>query len=136
MLTDQQLEAMEVTSWGNLPTLQEAGFFGRSRELWLIERAFVGNTRRLTISGFGGQGKTYLAVEAGLWLQRTGMFKRVCFVDYAAFQVGLFHSCKIERNRELGEWGNGEIGKNMMIQFFFNNHLSALLVMTTINPKI
>lgn len=70
----------------NLPKLQEAGFFGRSRELWLIERALVQGTRRITISGFGGQGKTYLAVEAGRWLQRTGMFQRVCWVNYAAFQ--------------------------------------------------
>jgi tetratricopeptide (TPR) repeat protein len=35
---------------------------------------------------FGGQGKTYLAVEAGRWLSQTGMFDAVCFVDYAAFQ--------------------------------------------------
>ncbi len=72
--------------YGNLPQLQEAGFFGRSRELWFIERAFVQGTQRITMSGFGGQGKTYLAVEAGRWLYRTGMFEKVCFVDYAAFQ--------------------------------------------------
>jgi tetratricopeptide (TPR) repeat protein len=40
----------------------------------------------MTIAGFGGQGKTYLAVEAGRWLSQTGMFDTVCFVDYAAFQ--------------------------------------------------
>ncbi|BAY91818.1 MULTISPECIES: tetratricopeptide repeat protein [unclassified Tolypothrix] len=70
----------------NLPELQEAGFFGRSRELWEIERWFIQGTRRITISGFGGQGKTYLAAEAGRWLSRTGMFEKVCFVNYAAFQ--------------------------------------------------
>lgn len=71
----------------NLPPIQEAGFFGRSYELWQIERAFVvQGTRRLTISGFGGQGKTYLAIEAGSWLAETGLFDWVCFVDYAAFQ--------------------------------------------------
>jgi len=70
----------------NLPQRQEAGFFGRSRELWQIERDFVQGTRRITITGFGGQGKTYLAVEAGLWALQTGQFERVCFVDYAAFQ--------------------------------------------------
>ncbi|MDZ7959330.1 MAG: tetratricopeptide repeat protein [Aulosira sp. DedQUE10] len=70
----------------NLPELQEAGFFGRSRELWDIERWFVQGTRRISISGFGGQGKTYLAAEAGRWLSRTGMFEKVCFVNYAAFQ--------------------------------------------------
>ncbi|BAY28322.1 TPR domain protein [Nostoc carneum NIES-2107] len=70
----------------NLPELQEAGFFGRSQELWEIERWFVEGTRRITISGFGGQGKTYLAAEAGRWLSRTGMFEKVCFVNYADFQ--------------------------------------------------
>jgi tetratricopeptide (TPR) repeat protein len=69
-----------------LPELAEEGFFGRSWELWQIERAFVQGTRRITIAGFGGQGKTYLAVEAGRWLAQTGMFDTVCFVDYAAFQ--------------------------------------------------
>lgn len=70
----------------NLPKLQDAGFFGRSQELWQIERAFVQNVRSLAIVGFGGQGKTTLAIAAGDWLQQTGLFARVCFVDYAAFQ--------------------------------------------------
>jgi hypothetical protein len=70
----------------NLPKQPEAGFFGRSRELWKIDRWFTQNTRRITLSGFGGQGKTSLAIEAGAWLQKTGMFSRVCFVDYANFQ--------------------------------------------------
>jgi len=70
----------------NLPELQEAGFVGRKHELWVIERAFVQGTRRLTLSGFGGQGKTYLAIEAGQWLCQTGMFEAVCFIDYASFQ--------------------------------------------------
>ena len=70
----------------NLPKQPEAGFFGRSRELWKIDRWFTQNTRRITLSGFGGQGKTSLAIEAGAWLQTTGMFSRVCFVDYANFQ--------------------------------------------------
>jgi hypothetical protein len=38
------------------------------------------------LTGFGGQGKTALATEAGRWLLRTGMFERVCFVSYAGFQ--------------------------------------------------
>jgi tetratricopeptide (TPR) repeat protein len=69
-----------------LPELAEEGFFGRSRELWEIDQEFVRGTRRITIAGFGGQGKTYLAIEAGRWLAQTGMFDAVCFVDYAAFQ--------------------------------------------------
>ncbi|MFI3218570.1 MAG: tetratricopeptide repeat protein [Methylococcales bacterium] len=70
----------------NLPKRQDAGFFGRSKELWDIERAFVQNVRSIAITGFGGQGKTTLAIEAGNWLQQTGLFTQVCFVDYAAFQ--------------------------------------------------
>jgi len=71
----------------NLPDVQESGFFGRSRELWQIERAFaVEDCRRFSITGFGGQGKTALAVEAGRWLLRTHLFERVCMVSYAAYQ--------------------------------------------------
>jgi tetratricopeptide (TPR) repeat protein len=76
----------------NLPS-PIVGFFGRRRELWAIERAFTPNptepqkeTRRMTIAGFGGQGKTALAAEAGRWLVRSGLFETVVFVDYAAFQ--------------------------------------------------
>ncbi|WP_434687516.1 tetratricopeptide repeat protein [Pseudanabaena minima] len=71
---------------GNLSEVQKAGFWGRAWELWQIERAYVRDTRRVTISGFGGMGKTYLAEEAGRWLLRTGMFARVCLVGYANFQ--------------------------------------------------
>jgi len=66
-----------------LPPRPEAGFFGRRRELWQIERGFAGDTRRISISGFGGQGKTALALEAGRWLLRTGLFHRAVFVNYA-----------------------------------------------------
>jgi len=70
----------------NLPRSSEAGFFGRRRELWDIERWFAGETRRITITGFGGQGKTALAQEAGSWLVRAGMFKAAVFVDYSRVQ--------------------------------------------------
>jgi tetratricopeptide (TPR) repeat protein len=79
-------------SRSNLPNPQAteaglpAGFWGRKQELWEIERDFVSGTRRLTIAGFGGQGKTALAQEVGRWLQRTGMFEAVCFVSYASYQ--------------------------------------------------
>ncbi len=78
--------ALEQPFASNLPELQEAGFVGRKYELWVIEQAFVHGTRRLTLSGFGGQGKTYLAIEAGQWLCQTGLFEAVCFIDYASFQ--------------------------------------------------
>ncbi len=82
----KQAQLIDLKEFHNLPDLQEAGFVGRSWELWEIEKSFVKNTRRMTITGFGGQGKTYLAIEAGLWLLETGFFERVCFVNYAAFQ--------------------------------------------------
>jgi tetratricopeptide (TPR) repeat protein len=70
----------------NLPDRQESGFYGRKRELWDIERWFVQGTRCIVITGFGGQGKTTLALEAGRWLLRAGLFARVCFVTYSGFQ--------------------------------------------------
>jgi tetratricopeptide (TPR) repeat protein len=73
-------------SASNLPKLQQAGFFGRQRELWNIERKFVRGTRRITLTGVGGQGKTYLVQEVGRWLHQTLLFKRVVFVDFAYCQ--------------------------------------------------
>ena len=71
----------------NLPPAPEAGFFGRKRKLWDIERWFAGPTRRITLTGFGGQGKTALALEAGRWLTRTGLFQAAVFVSYAHVQA-------------------------------------------------
>ena len=78
--------AAPATLVTDLPEVQESGFWGRRRELWDIERWFVGGTPRMVVHGFGGEGKTYLAAEAGRWLMRTGLFQRVCFVDYKSFQ--------------------------------------------------
>ena len=71
----------------SLPAEPEAGFFGRKRNLWEIERWFAGHTRRITVTGFGGQGKTALALEAGRWLTRTGFFSAAVRVDYARVQA-------------------------------------------------
>jgi tetratricopeptide (TPR) repeat protein len=86
LLTETEVKLSEPAAASDLPRLQESGFYGRRRELWDIERWFVGGTRRIVVKGFGGEGKTYLTQEAGRWLQRAGMFERVCFVGYAAFQ--------------------------------------------------
>lgn len=71
----------------NLPPEPEAGFAGRRWELWQIETWFAGPTRRITLTGFGGQGKTALAQEAGRWLLRTAMFQAAAFVDYSRIQT-------------------------------------------------
>jgi len=73
---------------GFLPPKPEAGFFGRSQELWDIERWFAEAdprkaTHRISLTGFGGQGKTALALEAGRWLLKTGLFRAAAFVNYA-----------------------------------------------------
>jgi tetratricopeptide (TPR) repeat protein len=86
LLTKTRVAAPAPALWGNLPEMQESGFHGRSHALWAMERWFVAGTRRLVVHGFGGQGKTALAIEAGRWLYRTGLFTRVCFVSYANFQ--------------------------------------------------
>jgi tetratricopeptide (TPR) repeat protein len=86
LLTGIEVKLPEPAAASDLPRPQESGFYGRRRELWEIERWFAGGTRLVVVNGFGGEGKTYLAQEAGRWLQRAGMFKRVCFVSYAAFQ--------------------------------------------------
>ncbi len=70
----------------NLPEVQPSGFWGRARELWEIEGHVVRGARRLVVHGFGGQGKTYLAQEAGRWLLDTGLFDRVCLATFAGFQ--------------------------------------------------
>ncbi len=79
-------ERAGVRGASNLPPAPEAGFFGRRRELWQIERAFAAKARRITVTGFGGQGKTALALEAGRWLTRTGQFQAAVLVDYSRFQ--------------------------------------------------
>ena len=86
---DEENHNSSALNWGTmLPAKPEAGFFGRTRELWNIERWFAGTdprkaTRRISITGFGGQGKTALALEAGRWLLRTGLFRAAVFVNYA-----------------------------------------------------
>lgn len=83
---DERQDSEVAEPLTNLPARPEAGFFGRRRELWDIERWFVQGTRRITITGFGGQGKTALALEAGRWLPRTGMFRGAVIVDYSRVQ--------------------------------------------------
>ncbi|MEZ4617469.1 MAG: tetratricopeptide repeat protein [Caldilineaceae bacterium] len=86
LLTAAATPPPPATPRHNLRDPHEAGFFGRRRELWEIECWYTDGTRRISLTGFGGQGKTELAREAGAWLLRTGMFAAVVFVDYAQTQ--------------------------------------------------
>ena len=70
----------------NLSALPDAGFWGRRKELWQIENWFVDDVRRVVVSGFSGQGKTFLAQELGRWLLQTASFDAVVFVDYSGYQ--------------------------------------------------
>lgn len=83
---DPRVLTVSSVSKSNLPKVLESGFYGRKQALWNIERWFAGPTRRITLTGFGGQGKTALAQEAGRWLLRTGLFRAAVFVEYATVQ--------------------------------------------------
>jgi CHAT domain-containing protein len=48
----------------NLSALPDAGFWGRRKELWQIENWFGDGVRRVVVSGFSGQGKTFSGVRA------------------------------------------------------------------------
>ncbi len=58
---------------GGLPEEPGYRFHGRARELLQLERAFATH-RVVVLHGFGGQGKTTLAANAGRWFFRTGRF--------------------------------------------------------------
>jgi hypothetical protein len=93
-----------IETGGQLPVPPEAGFWGRTVELWQIERSFMAGARRITLTGFGGQGKTELAAETGRWLVRAGMFDKCCFVGFAAFQgMDPLSYCLSELSATLGQ---------------------------------
>jgi tetratricopeptide (TPR) repeat protein len=79
-------DVLPRTPRSNIPAAPHAGFFGRRRELFFIERWFAATTRRITIIGFGGQGKTALAEESARWLLRIGMFQAAVLVDFGRMQ--------------------------------------------------
>jgi len=56
------------------------GFVGRARDLLRIERR-ISRTRRVSIVGAGGEGKTALAVEAAHWFLLSKQRERVAFVS-------------------------------------------------------
>ena len=58
---------------GGLPPEPLHGFHGRGSELLRLERLFRDHAV-VVLHGYGGQGKTALAAEAGRWLHRAGRF--------------------------------------------------------------
>lgn len=71
----------EAPRFTGLPDDPRYGFAGRGRELLDIERALF-RGKIVLLHGFGGTGKTALAVEAARWLCRTGMYRGACFVSF------------------------------------------------------
>ncbi len=69
------------TTNSDLPPAPLYGFTGRARELHKIERWLLRGCA-VVVHGFGGTGKTALAVEAADWLTRTGMYDAACFVSF------------------------------------------------------
>jgi len=64
------------------------GFQGRELALHELQQVFRGSDcqaarRTCIIHGFGGQGKTALAVEAAAWFLRIGLFGRALFLSFA-----------------------------------------------------
>ncbi len=70
----------------NLPTKSMPKFFGHRHDLWDMERKITNGKHFINLHGSAGQGKTCLAQEIGRWLQKTGRFKSVVYVDYANVQ--------------------------------------------------
>jgi tetratricopeptide (TPR) repeat protein len=76
------IKKKQALSFGNLITWAERRnhrFVGRSRELLALERLLV-KENYAAILGQGGAGKTTIAVEAALWLIRSGRFKKGVFL--------------------------------------------------------
>jgi len=87
LLKKATLEPVAAVVWNNFSVGQiENRFFGRATELWELERWLLQGAKRITLAGFGGQGKTTLAIELGQWLRQKGWFEKVVLVDYKAFQ--------------------------------------------------
>lgn len=86
LLTANLPSTLPTTLRHHLLALPEMGFWGRRRELWQIENWFIDGIRRVVISGFSGQGKTFLAQELGRWLLQKRYFDAVVFVDYSGYQ--------------------------------------------------
>jgi len=75
---EYHIKRKQALSVGDLITQTEKRnhkFMGRSREFLALER-LLAKEKYATILGQGGAGKTTIAIEAALWLVRSGRFKK------------------------------------------------------------
>jgi tetratricopeptide (TPR) repeat protein len=73
-------QAVLTARLGELPSIPETGFIGRSRELLALQR-LLRQERYAVVRGQGGEGKTALAAELARWLVRSQQVTRAAFVS-------------------------------------------------------
>jgi tetratricopeptide (TPR) repeat protein len=73
-------QAVLTARLGELPSIPETGFIGRSRELLALQR-LLRQERYAVVRGQGGEGKTALAAELARWLVRSQQIHRAAFVS-------------------------------------------------------
>ena len=68
-----------------LPSVPDAGFFGRDETLLALDRAFDEQSIVL-LHAYAGSGKTTTAAEFARWYQQTGGIERVLFTSFEQYQ--------------------------------------------------
>ena len=69
-----------IARLGELPSVPQTGFIGRSRELLALQR-LLRHDRYAVVRGQGGEGKTALAAEFARWMVRSQQMRRAAFVS-------------------------------------------------------
>jgi tetratricopeptide (TPR) repeat protein len=78
--TQADFQTALATRLGELPSVPETGFIGRSRELLALQR-LLRHEGYAVVRGQGGEGKTALAAEFARWMVRSQQMRRAAFVS-------------------------------------------------------